>query len=163
MDMSFANQALSAEYMVKNAKDLKPQVYAVPEHLDKQIAKLKLESMGVSIDKLTPEQEHYLASWDEGTVEGRQAGEIAGVPAPRPHVECGSLPPPLAVRACPDVLLARGNSLRHSQRRHPERSCARLCFPAFFAGAQRSRRTSLGLKMSPWLKSKRGLFDCGPG
>ena len=47
MDMSFANQALAAEYMVKNAKDLKPQVYAVPEHLDQQIAKLKLESMGV--------------------------------------------------------------------------------------------------------------------
>ena len=67
MDMSFANQALSAEYMVKNAKELKPQVYAVPEHLDKQIAKLKLDSMGVQIDKLTPEQEHYLASWDEGT------------------------------------------------------------------------------------------------
>ena len=67
MDMSFANQALSAEYMVKNAKDLKPQVYSVPEHLDKQIAKLKLESMGVLIDKLTPEQEKYLASWDEGT------------------------------------------------------------------------------------------------
>jgi adenosylhomocysteinase len=67
MDMSFANQALSAEYMVKNAKDLKPQVYSVPEHLDKQIAKLKLESMNVLIDKLTPDQEHYLASWDEGT------------------------------------------------------------------------------------------------
>jgi adenosylhomocysteinase len=67
MDMSFANQALSAEYMVKNAKELKAQVYPVPEHLDKQIAKLKLESMGVSIDKLTPEQEKYLASWDEGT------------------------------------------------------------------------------------------------
>jgi adenosylhomocysteinase len=67
MDMSFANQALAAEYMVKNAKDLKAQVYPVPEHLDKQIAKLKLESMGVHIDKLTPEQEHYLASWNEGT------------------------------------------------------------------------------------------------
>jgi adenosylhomocysteinase len=67
MDMSFANQALSAEYMVKNSKELKNQVYAVPEHLDQQIAKLKLESMGVSIDKLTPDQEHYLASWDEGT------------------------------------------------------------------------------------------------
>jgi adenosylhomocysteinase len=67
MDMSFANQALSAEYMVKHSKELKNQVYAVPEHLDQQIAKLKLESMGVSIDKLTPEQEHYLASWDEGT------------------------------------------------------------------------------------------------
>ena len=67
MDMSFANQALAAEYMVKNAKDLKAQVYSVPEHLDRQIAKLKLDSMNVLIDKLTPEQEHYLASWDEGT------------------------------------------------------------------------------------------------
>jgi adenosylhomocysteinase len=67
MDMSFANQALSAEYMFKNASELKAQVYAVPEHLDKQIAKLKLESMGVQIDKLTPEQELYLASWSEGT------------------------------------------------------------------------------------------------
>ncbi|HVB88515.1 MAG TPA: adenosylhomocysteinase [Candidatus Dormibacteraeota bacterium] len=67
MDMSFANQALSAEYMIRHSKELKNQVYAVPEHLDQQIAKLKLESMGVSIDKLTPEQEHYLASWNEGT------------------------------------------------------------------------------------------------
>jgi adenosylhomocysteinase len=67
MDMSFANQCLGAEYLLKNAKDLKPQVYGVPEHLDKQIAKLKLEAMGVQIDKLTPDQEHYLASWSEGT------------------------------------------------------------------------------------------------
>jgi adenosylhomocysteinase len=67
MDMSFANQALSAEYMVKHASELKPNVYPVPEHLDQQIAKLKLESLGVTIDKLTPEQEHYLASWQEGT------------------------------------------------------------------------------------------------
>ena len=67
MDMSFANQALSAEYLVKNAKELKAQVYVVPEHLDKEIARLKLESMGHKLDKLTPEQEHYLASWQEGT------------------------------------------------------------------------------------------------
>ncbi|HYL10741.1 MAG TPA: adenosylhomocysteinase [Candidatus Acidoferrales bacterium] len=67
MDMSFANQALSAEYLLKHAKDMKKQVYPVPEHLDRQIAKLKLESMGVQVDKLTPEQEHYLASWSEGT------------------------------------------------------------------------------------------------
>jgi adenosylhomocysteinase len=67
MDMSFANQALSAEYLVKNCKDLKAQVYVVPEHLDKEIARLKLESMGHKLDKLTPEQEHYLASWQEGT------------------------------------------------------------------------------------------------
>jgi len=67
MDMSFANQALSAEYLVKNSKELKAQVYVVPEHLDKEIARLKLESMGHKLDKLTPEQEHYLASWQEGT------------------------------------------------------------------------------------------------
>ena len=48
-------------------RGLKPQVYAVPEAIDRQIAKLKLESMGVQVDKLTPEQEHYLASWSEGT------------------------------------------------------------------------------------------------
>src|SRR5690242_5656587 len=67
MDMSFANQAYAAEYMIKHAKELKNQVYSVPEHLDQQIAKLKLDSMGFQIDKLTAEQEHYLASWNEGT------------------------------------------------------------------------------------------------
>ena len=63
MDMSFANQALAAEYMVKNAKELKPQVYAVPEPLDQQIAKLKLESMGVQVDKLTPSRS---TTWPPG-------------------------------------------------------------------------------------------------
>jgi adenosylhomocysteinase len=67
MDMSFANQALSAEFMHKNAATLEKQVYSVPEAIDKQIAKLKLESMGVLIDKLTRAQEEYLASWSEGT------------------------------------------------------------------------------------------------
>jgi adenosylhomocysteinase len=67
MDMSFANQALSAEYLRQHAKELKPQVYMVPEHLDKEIARLKLESMGHKLDKLTAEQERYLASWQEGT------------------------------------------------------------------------------------------------
>jgi adenosylhomocysteinase len=67
MDMSFANQALSAEYILKNAASLKSEVYSVPEPIDRQIAKLKLESMGVSVDRLTPEQEQYLASWSEGT------------------------------------------------------------------------------------------------
>jgi adenosylhomocysteinase len=67
MDMSFANQSLSAEYLMKNHKTMKPQVYVVPEHLDREIARLKLESMGHKLDKLTPEQEHYLASWQEGT------------------------------------------------------------------------------------------------
>jgi len=67
MDMSFANQSLSAEYLRANYKNLKPQVYVVPEHLDKEIARLKLDSMGHRLDKLTAEQEHYLASWQEGT------------------------------------------------------------------------------------------------
>ena len=67
MDMSFANQALSAEYLRANYKNLKPQVYVVPEHLDKEIARLKLDSMGHRLDKLTAEQERYLASWQEGT------------------------------------------------------------------------------------------------
>ncbi|MFY9530025.1 MAG: adenosylhomocysteinase [Candidatus Acidiferrales bacterium] len=67
MDMSFANQALSSEYLVKHANELENQVYPVPEVIDRQIAKLKLESMGVQVDKLTPDQEHYLASWSEGT------------------------------------------------------------------------------------------------
>jgi len=68
MDMSFANQALAAEYMVANCKDMAPGVYDVPEDIDNGIAKLKLETLGVKIDTLTPEQAKYLASWDEGTV-----------------------------------------------------------------------------------------------
>ncbi len=67
MDMSFANQALSAEYLAKNHKSLEKKVYPVPEELDKKVARLKLEAMGVKIDKLTAEQEEYLASWSEGT------------------------------------------------------------------------------------------------
>jgi adenosylhomocysteinase len=67
MDMSFADQALSVEYIVKNAKKLEPRVYPVPVEIDRDVARLKLESMGVAIDKLTPEQEEYLSSWSEGT------------------------------------------------------------------------------------------------
>jgi adenosylhomocysteinase len=67
MDMSFANQALSAEYVVAHAEELEPRVYVVPEEIDREIARLKLESMGVEIDTLTDEQTRYLASWDEGT------------------------------------------------------------------------------------------------
>jgi adenosylhomocysteinase len=67
MDMSFANQALSLEYMTKNAEKLENQVYGVPEDIDRNIAKLKLEAMGVNIDVLTPEQEKYLHSWEHGT------------------------------------------------------------------------------------------------
>ena len=67
MDMSFANQALSVEYMVKNADKLEKKVYSVPSEIDKEIARLKLDAMGVQIDKLTSEQEKYLNSWEEGT------------------------------------------------------------------------------------------------
>lgn len=67
MDMSFANQALAAEYMIKNAASLEAKVYDVPADIDAEIARLKLEAMGAEIDVLTPEQELYLASWDMGT------------------------------------------------------------------------------------------------
>jgi adenosylhomocysteinase len=67
MDMSFANQALSAEYLVKSGKKLERKVYPVPHTMDQEIARLKLEAMGVRIDKLTKEQEKYLASWEMGT------------------------------------------------------------------------------------------------
>ena len=67
MDMSFANQALSVEYVVKNADKLEKKVYGVPAEIDQEIARLKLDAMGVQIDKLTPAQEKYLNSWEEGT------------------------------------------------------------------------------------------------
>jgi adenosylhomocysteinase len=67
MDMSFANQALASEYMVKNHDSLQKTVYSVPEEIDQQIARLKLAAMGVSIDVLTPEQEAYLNEWRMGT------------------------------------------------------------------------------------------------
>ncbi len=67
MDMSFANQALSAEYVVMNAADLERRVYPVPSEIDSEIARLKLATMGIELDTLTEEQAKYLASWDEGT------------------------------------------------------------------------------------------------
>jgi adenosylhomocysteinase len=67
MDMSFANQALGAEYMAKHASTMKPNVYTIPEEVDMEIARIKLEAMGVGIDKLTDEQVKYLNSWEEGT------------------------------------------------------------------------------------------------
>ncbi len=67
MDMSFANQALSAEYMLKNASKMEKKVYSVPEDIDREIARIKLEAMGVHIDTLTEEQVKYLNSWEEGT------------------------------------------------------------------------------------------------
>jgi adenosylhomocysteinase len=67
MDMSFANQALSLEYIQKHAGELENKVYTIPEAIDRQIAELKLQSMGIEIDVLTEEQKKYLASWEEGT------------------------------------------------------------------------------------------------
>ncbi len=67
MDMSFANQALGAEHMLKSAKDLEPGVYTIPREIDHEIARLKLIAMGIEIDSLTPEQEQYLAAWESGT------------------------------------------------------------------------------------------------
>ncbi|MFQ5780709.1 MAG: adenosylhomocysteinase, partial [Nitrospiria bacterium] len=65
--MSFANQALSAEYMVQRAGRMEKTVYPVPEEIDIEIARLKLDGIGVKIDKLTRQQQKYLASWDMGT------------------------------------------------------------------------------------------------
>ncbi len=67
MDMSFANQALGIEYLLSHAKELKPSLYPIPKALDEEIARLKLEALGVRLDKLTPEQIAYLASWQQGT------------------------------------------------------------------------------------------------
>jgi len=67
MDMSFANQCLAVEYLVKQHASLEKTVFAVPEEIDKRVARMKLECMGVKIDRLTPEQEQYLTSWSEGT------------------------------------------------------------------------------------------------
>lgn len=67
MDMSFANQAFAAEFLVKNAGSLAIKVHKLPDEIDKEIARLKLETMGISIDKLTPAQKRYLESWQEGT------------------------------------------------------------------------------------------------
>ena len=67
MDMSFANQALAAEYLVHHGQGLEKRVYAVPENIDSEIARLKLKSMGVKIDRLTPQQKEYLAAWQMGT------------------------------------------------------------------------------------------------
>ena len=67
MDMSFANQALATEYIYLHSQELDNKVYSVPEEIDREIARLKLEAMKINIDTLTPEQEHYLNSWQEGT------------------------------------------------------------------------------------------------
>ena len=67
MDMSFANQALASEYLVRKGKTLEKRVYSLPEEIDTEIARMKLETMGISIDHLTEEQKKYLSSWDVGT------------------------------------------------------------------------------------------------
>ena len=67
MDMSFANQALASEYMIRESQNLEKQVYPVPKRIDNEIARLKLNAMGIEIDTLTPEQEKYLSSWEMGT------------------------------------------------------------------------------------------------
>ena len=67
MDMSFANQALASEFLVNNASKLSKQVHKLPDDVDNEIARLKLESMGIAIDVLTPEQIEYLSSWEMGT------------------------------------------------------------------------------------------------
>jgi adenosylhomocysteinase len=67
MDMSFANQALCVERLVKSRGKLKPGVYPVPPEIDREVGRLKLQAMGISIDKLTLAQQKYLASWSEGT------------------------------------------------------------------------------------------------
>jgi adenosylhomocysteinase len=67
MDMSFANQALSVEWLVQEAKDLRAEVYGVPGEIDREVAKLKLAAMGKEIDQLTEEQAAYLSSWEHGT------------------------------------------------------------------------------------------------
>lgn len=67
MDMSFATQSLATEHVIKNYKKLENRVYDVPERIENWIAKLKLKSMGINIDRLTPEQKKYLESWELGT------------------------------------------------------------------------------------------------
>ncbi len=67
MDMSFANQALCLEYLLKNRGELDPVVHEVPARIDAEVGRLKLKSMNISIDKLTQEQEKYMNSWEEGT------------------------------------------------------------------------------------------------
>jgi adenosylhomocysteinase len=67
MDMSFANQALGAEYVVNNHQSLRNKVYSIPTDIDNEIARLKLKALGIPIDTLTAEQEHYLSSWEMGT------------------------------------------------------------------------------------------------
>jgi adenosylhomocysteinase len=67
MDMSFANQALACEHLVKNKGKLEPGLHSIPEDIDREIARLKLKAMGIALDSLTPEQTEYINSWKSGT------------------------------------------------------------------------------------------------
>ena len=67
MDMSFADQALAAEWLINEGDELSPDVYILPREIDQEVARLKLESMGATLETLTAEQEHYLSSWETGT------------------------------------------------------------------------------------------------
>jgi adenosylhomocysteinase len=67
MDMSFANQALGVEHVVKHHAELEAKVYVVPEEIDREVARLKLESLGITIDTMTDEQQKYVTSWEQGT------------------------------------------------------------------------------------------------
>jgi adenosylhomocysteinase len=67
MDVDFANQALSVEHLVRNGERLEPRVHGVPEAIDREVARLKLESLGVEIDSLSDDQRRYLHSWEQGT------------------------------------------------------------------------------------------------
>jgi adenosylhomocysteinase len=67
MDMSFANQALSAEYVVQHHAELGKQVYVVPQAIDEEVARLKLAAIGIVLDEMTPEQQAYVSSWQHGT------------------------------------------------------------------------------------------------
>ena len=67
MDMSFANQALGLEWLRAHVDELEPRVYGIPEEIDREVARLKLASMGIEIDSLTPEQQAYAESWESGT------------------------------------------------------------------------------------------------
>jgi len=67
MDMSFSNQALSAEYVARHHAELEPKVYIVPEAIDAEVARLKLAALGIVLDPMTPEQAEYVASWQHGT------------------------------------------------------------------------------------------------
>src|SRR6267143_899607 len=120
MDMSFANQALSAEYLVKEGKGLKRQVYPVPAPIDREIARLKLETMGVRIDSLTAEQQTYLSSWSEGTCDRDTLGprEVPRAHGHEPRSSQEAQGPSWAGPPASGSLAAERPDADRSQRRH---------------------------------------------